>query len=289
MQLSNIEVPYNGQSFFIDIAEGKMVSLNRIYEISDSPKNQDPRQWTRLPSTKILIESMNVEKSHILKTKRGEGGGTWAHWQIALSYAHYLSPELHLAVNQVFKERLEENIDPELGISRSRERALKNWKNQGHDEKWIADRDHHAETRKTYVKTLIEHDVKPNHEIGVCTNKIYKGLFGKNKSEIEKDIREKKPSLPKKINIRDHAKRSSIAAIGLAEALASEEIEESDVRGVSDCSQVSFDKGQSVRLALDDSRSKSTKKSTSEPVDEEKKEKYKERIKDLRDSINKKD
>ena len=34
MQLTSIEVPYNGQSFFIDIAEGKMVNLNRIYEIS---------------------------------------------------------------------------------------------------------------------------------------------------------------------------------------------------------------------------------------------------------------
>ena len=101
MQLSSIEIPYNGQSFLIDIADGKMVNLNRIFEISGSPKNQDPRQWVRLPTTKKLIESMNVEKSHILKTRRGEGGGTWSHWKLALSYAQYLSPELHLSVNQV--------------------------------------------------------------------------------------------------------------------------------------------------------------------------------------------
>lgn len=111
-----------------------MVSLNRIYEISGSPKNQDPRQWSRLPVTKILIEPMNVEKSHILKAKRGEGGGNWVHWLLAVSYAQYLSLDLHLAVNQVFKERLEEAIDPdpdpELGIARSRERAKVAWKNQ---------------------------------------------------------------------------------------------------------------------------------------------------------------
>jgi len=289
MQLTSIEVPYNGQSFFIDIAEGNMVNLNRIYEISGASSGKEPKEWNKLESTKNLIKSINGGKSPILKTKRGAGGGTWAHWQLALSYAQYLSPELHVAVNQVFKERLEENMDPELGISRSRERAIKNWKNQGHDEKWIADRDHHTDTRKIYVKTLIEHDVKPNHELGICTNKIYKGLFGKDKSEIEKDIREKKPSLPKRINIRDHAKRSSIAAIGLAEALASEEIEDSDVRGVNDCSQVSFDKGKSVRLALDDSRSKSPQKLKPEPVDEEKKAKYKERMKDLKNSLNRKD
>jgi len=219
MTPTKIEVPYNGQSFFIDIAEGKMVNLNRIYEISGASSGKDPRRWKSLESTKTLIKSINVGESDILKTKRGENGGTWAHWQLALSYAQYLSSELHLAVNQVFKERLEETVNPELGVTRSRERAIKNWKNQGHDDRWIAKREQHTDTRKIYVETLIEHDVKPNHEIGVCTNKIYKGLFGKDKSEIEKSIRESNPNLPKTINIRDHAKLSSIAAIGLAEAL----------------------------------------------------------------------
>jgi hypothetical protein len=94
----------------------------------------------------------------------------------------------------------------------------------------------------------------------ICTNKIYKGIFRKDKSEIEQDIREMNPNLPKKINIRDHAKRSSIAAIGLAEALASEEIDEFDINGVEGCAQVSFDKRISVRLALNDARSKAPKK-----------------------------
>lgn len=282
MHPTRIEVPYNGQSFFIDIADGKMVSLNRIYEISGSPKNQDPRQWSRLSATKTLIESMNVEKSHILKTKRGEGGGTWAHWQLALSYAQYLSPDLHLAVNQVFKERLEETIDPELGIARSRERAKVAWKNQGHDDEWIAKRELHIDTRKAYTGTLIEHDVKPGHEIGQCTNKIYKGIFNKDKAEIEQGIRESKPNLPKKVNIRDHAKLSSLAAIGLAEALASEEIAEFDVRGVKDCGQVSFDKGMSVRLALQDSRSKAPKKPAEKTFNAES---HKKGIAGLRDAL----
>lgn len=291
MQLANIEIPYNGQSFFIDISEEKMVSLNKIFEISGSTETQSPKRWTSLPSVKTLLETIERQKDgeSVLLKKAGKNGGTWAHWQVALSYAQYLSPELHLAINQVFKERLEENINPELGIDRSRERAVKNWTKQGHDEKWIADRDHHTDTRKIYVKTLIDHDVKPNHELGICTNKIYKGIFNKDATEIKEGLREKNPSLPKTINIRDHAKRSSIAAIGLAEALASEEIEEFDVRGVNDCSQVSFDKGKSVRLALDDSHSKSPKKLKPETVDEETKEKYKERIKGLRGSLYRKD
>ncbi len=246
-----------------------MVSLNRIFEISGATKGKEPKEWNKLDSTKNLIESIKGGKSPILKTKRGIGGGTWVHWQLALSYAQYLSPELHLAVNQIFKERLEETIDPELGIARSRERAKASWKNQGHDDQWIAKREQHIDTRKAYTEALIGHNVKSGYEIGQCTNKIYKGIFSKDKSEIERDIRAKNPGLLKKVNIRDHAKLSSLAAIGLAEALASEEIDEFDVRGVKDCAQLSFDKGASVRLALQDAQSKSPKKPVVKPFNTE--------------------
>jgi len=279
---SRIEIPFNGQSFFVDIADGNMVNLNSIYEISGAPETQSPRRWTSLPDTKKLLNSINDKKSVILKTKRGKGGGTWAHWQLALSYAQYLSPELHLAVNQVFRERLEETIDPELGIKRSRERAVKNWKKQGHDDEWIADRSRHIDTRKAYVDTLLDHEVKPGYEIGVCTNKIYTGIFRKDKAEIEQEIRKNRPNLPAKINIRDFAKRSSIAAIGLAEALASEEIEEFDVNGVTDCAKVSFDKATSVRLALDSARSKAPK--TLEATNHDT-EKNKQRIQSMRNAL----
>ena len=260
MKPPSIEIPYNGQSFFIDIAEGNMVNLNKLHELSGAMKGKEPKRWTNLSSVKNIVESANDGKTAILKTKRGIGGGTWAHWQLALSYAQYLSPELHLVVNQVFKERLEEAIDPELGINRSQERSVKKWEDQGHDEKWIADRIHNTNNRNVYVDTLLDHDVKPNHEIGICTNKIYQGLFNKDKNGIEKEIREKTPNLPKNINIRDHAKRSSLAAIGLAEALASEEIDGFNIRGVDNCAKVSFDKGFAVQGALSESRSKSQAK-----------------------------
>jgi hypothetical protein len=289
MLSTQVEIPYNGQSFFIDVAEGKMIHLNKIYEIAGNPEGKfDPRQWGRKPrevksgsSGNISInggpgfdfidfaaKNLNVAAEHIYKTTRGKHGGTWAHWQIGLAYAKYLSPELHLAVNQVFKERLEETINPELGINRSRERARKSWDKQGHDKEWIDEREKHIDTRKFYVDTLLDHDVKPGGEVGHCTNKIYKGIFNKDKTEIEQGIRAKKPGLPQKINIRDHAKRSSLAAIGLAEALASEEIDEHDIRGISDCAKTSFDKGLSVRLALNDSRSKAPKKPQPKTVDE---------------------
>lgn len=256
--LAQIEIPYNGKSFFIDVADGSMIDLNRVHEIAGSPKNKEPKEWLKLKGTKNLIKTIKGDKTPFLKTRRGKGGGIWAHWQIALSYAQYLSPELHFTANQVFKERLEEIANPELGIVRSRERAKQTWKRTGKTEDWIAGREQGIDVHKYYIGTLFEHDVRAGIEIGACTNKIYKGLFNKDKNQIEKTIREKNSAerLPKNINIRDYAKLSSLAAITLAEALASEEIEEENHRGVESCANASYSNAKSVRQSLDDARSK---------------------------------
>lgn len=289
MPVQSLKIPFQDHEFLLNIADGKMVSLKAVYEMAGSPANQSPPQWQRLASTIKLIESMskeNMGKSHVLKTKAGRNGGTWAHWQLALSYAQYLSPELHGVVNGVFKERLEEMVDPELGITRSQERARKAWRSQGKTEDWIAKREQGKEVRDAYVNTLINHDVKPGYEVGHCTNQIYKGLFYKDSSEIEGEIRSNNPSLPKKVNIRDHAKLTSLAAIGLAEALSSEKIEETKIKGIEHCAKVSLDKDTSVRAVLADSRSKD--KALSPPVKNKahrNKEKNTQHVKNLRAAI----
>jgi hypothetical protein len=286
MLSDRIEIPFNGQSFFLEIAEGKMVSLNRVFEIAGSPKNNDPRQWVRLISTKKLMDSMNVEKIHILKSRRGEGGGTWAHWQLALAYAKYLSPELHIVINQVFKDRLEEIIDPELGIDRSTERARKRWRSQGKSEEWIAERERGKLIRDEYEKTLVSHQVKPGSEIGFCTNKIYQGLFRKDRNQIENDLRTRLPKLPQKINLRDYKNTTDLAAIGLAEALSSEKIEKINALGVDQCAKVSFEKATDVRLLLADSRSKDNAIAPPvQPKKERDKEKNKRNIQALKDAL----
>ena len=49
-----------------------------------------------------VAENLKVSATHIYKTTRGKGGGTYAHWQIALAYAKYLSHELHMRVNETY-------------------------------------------------------------------------------------------------------------------------------------------------------------------------------------------
>lgn len=62
--------------------DGELKSLNDLWKFAGSPKNQDPKQWIRLPETIKYLESesnaQKVEKSHLLRVKRGRNGGTYA-------------------------------------------------------------------------------------------------------------------------------------------------------------------------------------------------------------------
>ncbi|MBL6082570.1 KilA-N domain-containing protein [Belnapia sp. T18] len=44
-----------------------------------------------------------IDTDGLVAAIRGHGGGTWAHWQLALSYACYLSPAFHLWCNTVVR------------------------------------------------------------------------------------------------------------------------------------------------------------------------------------------
>lgn len=105
----NLEV--RGRSVRAD-AQGR-VSLNDLHAAAGGSKGKDPRHWGSLTTTKELTNALlsNVAKSDIwtesgetsvIYTKRGNNGGTFAHPVIALAYAKYLSPELHIEVNEVF-------------------------------------------------------------------------------------------------------------------------------------------------------------------------------------------
>ncbi len=77
-----------------------LICLTDLWKAAGSESNRDPRQWKRKMGQQFIesvAEKLNVPISHIYKTTRGKNGGTYAHWQIALAYAKYLSHELPLA------------------------------------------------------------------------------------------------------------------------------------------------------------------------------------------------
>ncbi len=100
---------YNGE---IITQRDEMLSLTSMWKAAGEPENQNPAQWLRSPTAVAFLEAVevNVGKSHnelIRAVRGGKSPGTWAHWQIGIAYAKYLSPEFHLWCNEVVRERME--------------------------------------------------------------------------------------------------------------------------------------------------------------------------------------
>jgi len=93
----------------------EMVNLTDMWKKSGLGQDYGPRQWRRKEGHDFInhvSEIKNVPVSHVFETRRGRGGGSWAHWQIGLAYAKYLSPEMHMKVNELVKQYV--TADPEL-------------------------------------------------------------------------------------------------------------------------------------------------------------------------------
>lgn len=104
----------------VDIKAGTgMVSLTDLWRAAKGKNANHPTKWLGNKESKELVsklaEKLNVQDSELSQVKRGHQGGVYAHWQIALAYAKWLSPELHLQVNDVYR-RFQE-ADPAIAES----------------------------------------------------------------------------------------------------------------------------------------------------------------------------
>jgi hypothetical protein len=93
----------------------EMLSLTDMWRAAGSDPARQPAEWQRsadaLRFVEFLTETFNLGNSQIELFKAQRGGhkpGTYAHWQIGLAYAKYLSPEFHMWCNTVVRERMEQ-------------------------------------------------------------------------------------------------------------------------------------------------------------------------------------
>lgn len=226
--------------------DGEMLSLTDLWKAAGSPSGKEPAQWLRQDATSQLIETvssiLNMCQAHIIKSRRGKSGGSYAHKNIALAYAKYLDPALHVLVNEVFFQRLEEEKNPDL-IGK---RYIEAYKRKGKSREWIAARLQGIDTRNAFTDVLKAHDVT-GKGYGKCTDAIYKPLYGC----TAKGIRERK-SLPQHGSIRDNMSRTELIAVQLAESLASDTIEKRNIRGNRPCERESLLASQSIASGLMD-------------------------------------
>jgi len=241
-------VEYNECPINIRVSD-QWVSLTDMWRAQGSPENRNPAQWLRLPDTEKLLAVLKKENgglSHIYETRKGKGGGTFGIPKLALAYAEYLSPEFHSWALGALVERIEEDADPELGITRSRNRAIAKWKRDGKSDDWISTRLKEIEGRNYLTEELQNRGIDQPWQYGVCTNEIYKPILGGETKKVKQER-----NIPARTNLRDSLDDVENAAITLAEALARKKMRAEDLQGFKDCRDACTESGNQVKKALE--------------------------------------
>ena len=207
--------------------EAGLVSLNDIYAAAEregiAEGKRDPRRWKLQDGAQFIefaASTLNVPLRDIYRATKGKGGGTFAHWQIALAYAKYLSPSLHMQVNEVYARVKSGDVTLAEEIA---------------DRASPEDQERHAKrmagkvARNQLTSTLAGHGVS-GRGFADCTNAIYRPILGGKKSEICAAR-----NLPTKTNIRDVMDLEQLTRTALAEIVAKKRIERFNVRGNTPC------------------------------------------------------
>ena len=227
-----------------------MISITDLWKHAGSPSSKRPIDWQEKESTKELIDALGItfksSKKALLKTKAGRYGGTYVHKSIALAYAKYLDPKIHVLVNEVFFERVEEEKNPDLIV----DRAISTYTKKGYTPEWISKRITGKAARNEFTSTLKRHGVSGDG-YQRCTNAMYIELYGKDAN----GVREKK-GIPQKSNIRESMSLLELQAIQFAETLAKEDIEHNRRYGNEECATVSNQAARVVKESINKFRNR---------------------------------
>lgn len=120
---------------------------------------------------------------------------------------------------QIGNERLEETANPELGVNRSIDRAVAEYKRRGKDDKWIEKRLRGKFKRRALTDYWQAHGIDKPDYYGIFTNIIHQTTTGGYSVKAHK----KALGVNEKANLRDHVSATMLSIIDLSET-ATEEI-----------------------------------------------------------------
>ena len=112
---------------------GAMLNLTDLWQAAGRPEHRRPADWLRLAETQRLRAQAETHWTEVtdlvtadadalgiwiidtdgcIAILRGNPGGVWAHWQLALPYARSLSPPFHRWCDTVLRAAFERPADP---------------------------------------------------------------------------------------------------------------------------------------------------------------------------------
>lgn len=89
----------------------EFLCLTDMWRAADAPRAKKPAHWLRTDVAQEFVEFIQDQVAYsqleVLRVDRGgTDPGTWAHWQLAMAYAKYLSPEFHAWCNEVVRREM---------------------------------------------------------------------------------------------------------------------------------------------------------------------------------------
>lgn len=243
---NGLQILFNDSTHTIASDAAGRVSMTDLWRAAGSHMSRKPTEWLRSAAARDFIATaaanLKLGISNLTQIQRGgRNPGAWAHWQIALSYAQWLSADFHMVVNESFRRYMEEERNPALKM----ERAIAKYESIGKDRGWIESRFQSIQFRRVLSKTLAARGGSGFAEIAISdiANTV---VLGKTAAEFKAEM-----DLPRRASTRDHLEAHELAALGFFEAMTARRLDQVDAYGTSACITTANEVGDVVADAMD--------------------------------------
>jgi len=194
--LPDPEVTPDGPAVFngieITFEDDVLVSLTDMWKADGSRQAKKPVHFLKTDGTVEFIEQIREEikgkESYLLRSIPGRGGGTYAHWKIAVQYAAFLSPKFASWMADLVRVRFIEINDPEQGAKLYRERAITDRMNKTgcSREQAIHYFEKSLVARKTVSSQICRFVPNARKHIAEITDHLNMGFIGMRAQDIKK-------------------------------------------------------------------------------------------------------
>ena len=113
--------------------DGDMLFLTDMWKAAGSDDSKKPNDWRAQEATKQFVEYIEgtiarENGNELFRVVRGgTNPGTWAHWQIGMAYAKYLSPSFHAWCNSVVRAHMLDRVAPAPPTSFVEPKSTMDW------------------------------------------------------------------------------------------------------------------------------------------------------------------